>query len=79
MAIADDRLIEILISEDDELKRCVSEHEKLDFQIRKMNQQRFLTPREEMERKTLQKKKLAGKDRIQQILIQYRKNERVIF
>ena len=79
MAIADSELIGILISEDTELRFFVEEHRKLDDKIKSLDQRRFLTPVEEMQRKTLQKKKLAGKDRIENILFKYKRNERVIY
>lgn len=79
MAIADEKLIEILISEDEELRKHVEDHRNLDTKIRELSKRRYLSPQEETERKILQKKKLVGKDKIQSILCQYKKNERVIF
>lgn len=51
-------------------------HEHLDFEhkIEKYNHKPYLTPAEELERKKLQKMKLAGKDRIEGILKEYRKS-----
>lgn len=79
MAIADEKLISILVSEDVELRKYVMRHRQLDEKIRKYDKQRFLTPREEFERKQLQKMKLAGKDKIEKILCLYRNNQRVIY
>ena len=52
-------------------------HEHLDFERRleKFNRKPFLTPSEEVERKNLQKMKLHGKDLIEKILQDYRKQE----
>jgi len=79
MAVADELLISVLISEDEELRGYVEEHKKLDNKVKQLAKRRFLTPSEGMERKYLQKKKLAGKDRIAAILTKYRNNERVVF
>jgi len=79
MAVADELLISVLISEDEELRGYVEEHKKLDNKVKQLAKRRFLTPSEDMERKYLQKKKLAGKDRIAAILTKYRNNERVVF
>lgn len=79
MAIADERLIEILVNEDDELRQQVENHKNLDTKIKELNRRRYLTPQEETERKILQKRKLIGKDKIHSILFQYKNNERVIF
>ncbi len=79
MAIADERLISLLITEDDELKRCVEEHRELDKKIVEMTKRKYLTPEQDFKRKLMQKRKLIGKDRIQKILVKYRSNKRVIF
>lgn len=79
MAIADEKLISVLITEDAELKKHVEKHRELDYKICLLSKRRYRTPDEEIERKTLQKQKLAGKDKIQNILFKYKKNERVIF
>jgi hypothetical protein len=66
-------LIERYINEDQELKKCVYEHQELEKKIEGFNQRVFLTPEEEYERKRLQKLKLAGRDQIERILSRYRK------
>ncbi len=65
-------LIQKVIHSDPELKRCMEEHETLERQLDEFNRRLYLTPDEEIERKRLQKKKLAGRDRIEAILAKYR-------
>ncbi len=65
-------LIQRVIPGDPELKRCMDEHEELERRLDEFNKRLYLTPDEEIERKRLQKKKLAGRDRIEAILAKYR-------
>ena len=77
--INDQGLINILISEDETLNHLVRQHKTLESQIELFNKRRFLTPHEQAEKKHLQKLKLMEKDKIEKILGQYKRNERVIF
>ena len=70
----DERLILSLLNDDAELKRYYDEHLDLERQITGFQQKVYLTPDEEYEKKRLQKLKLAGKDRIMEILARYRGN-----
>ncbi len=65
-------LIQKVIDTDPELKRCMDEHEELERRLDEFNRRLYLTPDEEIERKRLQKKKLAGRDRIETILAKHR-------
>jgi hypothetical protein len=65
-------LIQKHISSDAELKRHMDQHEEYERKLQAFNQRIYLTPEEEMERKRLQKLKLAGRDRIEAILSKYR-------
>lgn len=53
---------------DPELKRLWTEHLEFEEQLEVFNKRVYLSPAEEMERKTLQKKKLWGRDQIERIL-----------
>ena len=66
-------LINKLIEKDEELKRLWEEHLELEKKIEEYNKRLYLTPEEEAEKNRLKKLKLAGKDRIQEILNKYRK------
>jgi uncharacterized protein len=70
----DELLIERYIQQDGELKRNVEDHRKLQAALEDYNKRIYLTPQEELEKKKLQKLKLASKDRIYAILANYRKS-----
>lgn len=66
-------IIERHKDDDADLKNCVEEHERLEQKIEALNRRVYLTAEEEYERKELQKRKLAGRDRMEKILSRYRK------
>jgi len=57
-----------LIVKDPEFKALVEEHRHLDEKLKELDRKVYLLPDEEVERKRLQKLKLARKDKIAQIL-----------
>lgn len=65
-------LIQKYINTDPELKRYMEEHEEFEKKLEELNRRIYLTPEEEVERKKIQKLKLAGRDRIEAILAKYR-------
>ena len=73
----DQELIDQLMDRDPELKKYVDEHRDYEKLLEEFNRRPYLTAAETMERKRLQKLKLAGRDRIEQILAQYRQKENV--
>lgn len=68
----DELLISKHIKTDDELRKYVEDHKRLESELESFNKRVYLTPEEEMEKKKLQKRKLLGKDRIHEILSKYR-------
>jgi len=68
----DEELIRTLVDRDPELRRFYEEHLDLEKQLASLQHKHFLTPEEDLERKRIQKLKLAGKDRIMEILGRYR-------
>ena len=68
----DEELIQTLIPHDPELKQHYEEHLLLETQLAELNRKVYLTPEQDLEKKQLQKRKLAGKDRIMQILEKHR-------
>ena len=68
----DEQLIRSLLEREPELRRYYEEHVDLERQLQAFQQKLYLTPDEEMEKKRLQKRKLAGKDKIMEILSRYR-------
>ncbi len=70
-------LIETWIHQDPELKQRMDEHEEFERRLEEFNRRPYLTAEETLERKRLQKMKLAGRDRIEQILAKYRLKENI--
>ena len=68
----DEQLIRSLLEREPELRRYYEEHVDLERQLETFQQKHYLTPDEELEKKRLQKLKLAGKDKIMEILSRYR-------
>jgi uncharacterized protein len=68
-------LIEELMDRDPELKQYVEKHREYEKQLEEFNRRPYLTTAENIERKRLQKLKLAGRDRIELILAQHRQKE----
>ncbi len=71
-------LIRIWIHQDPELKHYVEEHEDFERRLEEFNRRPYLTAEETLERKRLQKLKLAGRDKIEQILAKYRDKENAL-
>ena len=65
-------IIESLVAKDEELAVLWREHQEFERLLEGYNTLRYLSPEEEVERKRLQKLKLAGRDRIEAILAQHR-------
>jgi uncharacterized protein YdcH (DUF465 family) len=68
----DHEIIQKYVAGDLELKRCMEEHEEYERKLEEWNRRVYLSPEEEVERKKIQKLKLAGRDRIETILAKYR-------
>ena len=68
-------LIKVWREQDPELKQRVDEHGDYEKRLEEFNRRPYLTAEETLERKRLQKLKLAGRDRIEEILAQYRQKE----
>jgi hypothetical protein len=68
----DEALIERLARENEEFSKARQAHSELAKQIDDLEKKAFLTPQDEIEVKMLKKKKLAYKDRMEQILVQHR-------
>jgi uncharacterized protein YdcH (DUF465 family) len=68
----DIELIQKHLSENEALKSLYNEHIDLERKLEKFNNKPVLTPSEEIEKKNIQKLKLRGRDRIENILQSYR-------
>ena len=67
-------IAEILRKENEEFRKIEEEHRSLDDRISEMDKNHFLTTDEEIERKRLQKKKLSKKDRMAELIREYKKS-----
>jgi len=72
MERAEEDLIVRYVDQDEELRKCVEDHKKLEAVLEDFNKRIYLAPEEEIEKKKIQKIKLAGKDKIYKILSKYR-------
>jgi len=70
----DEQLIITLLDREPELRRYYEEHLDLERQLGALQQRHYLSPEEELHKKRLQKLKLAGKDRMMEILGRYRES-----
>jgi len=68
----DEELIQSLMDRDVELREHYLAHESFERELARLNSKAHLSADEEIERKRLQKLKLAGKDRMMEILYRYR-------
>ena len=68
----DEALIRTLLEREPDLRRYYDEHVALERQLEAIQQKLYLTPEEEVEKKRLQKLKLAGKDKIMEILSRHK-------
>jgi uncharacterized protein YdcH (DUF465 family) len=72
MTTKEEELIERLMTENEDFSKAKQAHTQLARQLEELEKKPFLTPQDEMEIKILKKKKLAWKDQMEKILIQYR-------
>ena len=68
----DEELIERLLPENKELRKLVAEHKEFESQLDELKKRLYLSDEENQEKKRIQKLKLAGRDRIEHILREYR-------
>ena len=67
-------IVEFLKKENGEFKKLSEEHRSLDVLLAEIDSKRYLTPEEEVERKKLQKQKLLKKDRMAELVRDYKKS-----
>jgi uncharacterized protein YdcH (DUF465 family) len=68
----DEELIARLLPRDQELRQYIEAHRQYEQRLEEFSQRPYLTTEEEMEKKRIQKLKLAGRDRIEAILAKHR-------
>jgi len=59
-----------LLSENDSFRKLYEEHLKYERQLEELDKAHYLTPEQELQRKTIQKLKLSGKDRMSRLVRQ---------
>lgn len=67
------QLINKISPENPELKKLWEEHLEYKAKLDNYNRKKYLSAEDELKRREIQKLKLAGKDRIEDILRMYRK------
>jgi uncharacterized protein YdcH (DUF465 family) len=72
MTTKEEELIERLMRENEDFLKAKQAHTQLAKQLDELEKKPFLTPQDEMEIKILKKKKLAWKDQMEKILMQFR-------
>ena len=72
MVTKEEELVERLMKENEDFLKAKQAHIQLARQLEELEKKAFLTPQDEVEIKILKKKKLAFKDQMERILMQYR-------
>ena len=72
MTTKEQELVEKLMRENEEFLKAKRGHSELARELEQLEQKSFLTPQDEITIKILKKKKLAYKDQMEKILLQYR-------
>ena len=67
-----EKLVERLIKEDAEFRRAYRAHKEYERLVERMEEKRYLSPEEEVEKKRLKKLKLAMKDKMESIILKHR-------
>ncbi len=66
-------IVEVLKEGDAEFRKLTEEHKNLEELLARIDSKRFLTAEEEVERKKIQKQKLLKKDRMAELIRDYKK------
>ena len=70
-----DRLKEELMSHDSEFRELAKEHGKYEERLTELSALAYPSDEEQLEETTLKKKKLAIKDQMHSIMLQYQRNQ----
>jgi len=73
MSIPETELREQLLRENEEFRKLAAEHQMYDQQLMELENKPFRSEEEELQEKTLKKKKLALKDQMYAMVQKYRK------
>ena len=65
-----DVTVQQLLEEDGDFRKLYEEHLKYEKQLKVLDKIHYLTPEQELQRKTIQKLKLSGKDQMSRMVRQ---------
>jgi uncharacterized protein YdcH (DUF465 family) len=71
--VKEQEIIEKLKQENEEFRKVSDEHHNLDIKIVEIDRKVYLTPEEDLERKKLAKHKLSLKDKMAEMVREYKK------
>jgi hypothetical protein len=74
VTMTDEEIVEALKKVNDDFKKLCQEHKELNGQLDELNKKHYLSPEEEIEKKRMQKEKLNRKDKIAELVRDYKKN-----
>ncbi|OGP56341.1 MAG: hypothetical protein A2Y65_10330 [Deltaproteobacteria bacterium RBG_13_52_11] len=69
----DEELMERLLEEDEEFRQLKEEHNWFHRKVEDLDKKAFLTPAERLKREELKKRKLALKDKMEEIMAAHRR------
>lgn len=68
----DNPTFQSLLDKNEQFRRLYEEHLKYERQLEELDKIHYLTPEQEMQRKTIQKLKLSGKDQMARMVLEAR-------
>lgn len=71
----DTEIEELLKEQNEEYGKLAVEHKKFKEILAELNRKKYLTTEEEMEKKKIQKQKLVKKDRMAEMIREYKKSK----
>lgn len=72
--MTEQEIVKVLSLENEEFKKLGDEHKSLEDMLSDFSGKVYLTPEEEIEKKRIQKLKLVKKDRMAELVREYRKS-----
>ena len=73
VTLKENEIVEALKKQNEEFRKLSEEHRNLDELLAAMDSKHYLSPEEEIERKRMQKLKLVRKDRMAELVREYKK------
>ncbi|MBM4126036.1 MAG: DUF465 domain-containing protein [Nitrospira sp.] len=72
--LTDDAILEQLRLSSSEFRELENSHHRLDLELNELQRRHVLTPAEELEKRRMQKEKLAKKDKLAELIRLYREH-----